>query len=75
MCSEDEITLYQNLIGMFSWVCELGCISIGYETAFRAQYLVFPRKGHLLRALNNFRYLKDAKENWLDLNMERFEIG
>ena len=75
MRSEDEITPYQNLIGMLSWVCELGCINIGYETALRTQYLVLPRKGYLLQALNIFRYLKDAKENWLDLNMERFEIG
>ena len=56
-------------------MCELGCINIGYETALYMQYLVLSRKGHLLQALNIFRFLKDAKEIWLDLNMERFEIG
>ena len=75
MCSEDEITLYQNLIGMLRWMCELGRIDILYETALLSQYLVSPRKGHLLQALNIFRYLKDVKKNWLVLDTERFEVG
>ena len=34
-----------------------------------------PRKGHLLQALNIFRYLKGVKRNWLVLDTERFEVG
>ena len=66
MCSEDEITLYQNLIGMLRWMCELGCIDILYETALLSQYLVSPRKRLLLQALNIFRLVLDT---------ERFEVG
>ena len=33
MCNENEITLYQNLIGMLIWMCELGQIDILHETA------------------------------------------
>ena len=75
MCNENEITLYQNLIGMLRWMCELGQIDILYETALLSQYLVSPRKGHLLQALNIFRYLKGVKKNWLVLDTERFEVG
>ena len=75
MCNENEITLYQNLIGMLRWMCELGRIDILYETALLSQYLVSPRKGHLLQALNIFRYLKGVKRNWLVLDTERFEVS
>ena len=55
-------------------MCELGRIDILYKTTLLSQYLMSPRKGHLLQALNIFRYLKGVKKNWLVLDTERFGV-
>ena len=59
-CSDEEITIYQNLIGMLRWLCELGRVDILYECTILSQYMVQPRIGHLTQALNIFKYLKTS---------------
>ena len=37
-CSYDTMTVFQNLIGVLRWICELGGIDIVYETSVLSQY-------------------------------------
>ena len=46
-CDDDLISLYQNLIGILRWTCELGRVDILHETSLLSQYLAQPRLGHL----------------------------
>ena len=68
------ITLYQNLIGILRWICELGRLDILLETNLMSQYMVSPRIGHLNQILNIFSYLKHHNRSWLVFNPEKFEI-
>jgi len=53
-CNENKITIFQNLIGMLRWMCELGRIDILCETSILSQYLARPRIGHLAQAISIF---------------------
>ena len=44
-CNYDLITVFQNLVGILRWVCELGIIGILYEVSILSQYLAQPRIG------------------------------
>ena len=43
VCNDDQITFYQNLVGILQWVVELGRIDIAYEVSKSSSYLVEPR--------------------------------
>jgi hypothetical protein len=64
-CTDEQITLFQNLIGILRWAVELGRIDIGYEVSVLSRYLVSPRTGHLLQAIHTFKFLDIHKDNEL----------
>ena len=73
-CSIEQITLYQNLIGILRWICELGRLDVLLETNLLSQYMVSPREGHLRQLLNIFCYLDKHDRSWIVVNPEKFEI-
>lgn len=74
LCDDDLISLYQNLIGILRWTCELGRVDILHETSLLSQYLAQPRLGHLQEVINIFYYLKYHKRSWNVMNPCRFDI-
>ena len=67
-CNPNQVTFYQNLIGILRWVVELGRIDIAYEVSKLSSYLVEPRTGHILQAIHIFKYLDIHKDNELALD-------
>ena len=41
-CTSDQVTLYQNIIGVLRWTVELGRIDIAYEVSLLSRYLAKP---------------------------------
>ncbi len=74
LCGEELITIYQNLIGVLRWTCELGRIDILHEVSLLSQYLAQPRAGHLQQAVNIFYYLKHHERSWITLDPTTFDI-
>ena len=74
MCNDNLTTLYQNLIGILRWSCELGRVDILLEVSLLSQYMSSPRMGHLIQACNIFKYLKNHDRSWIVLNPDKFEI-
>ena len=74
MCDEDRITVYQNVIGILRWICELGRVDILHETSLLSQYLAQPRIGHLQQALNIMRYLEHHDRSWIVLDPSSFDV-
>ena len=58
LCNDEQTQLYQSLIGIMTWLCEIGRIDILTEKSILATYLASPRLGHLHQALHVFKYLK-----------------
>ena len=58
LCNDEQVQLYQSLIGIMTWLCEIGRIDILTEKSLLATYLASPRLGHLHQALHVFKYLK-----------------
>jgi hypothetical protein len=73
-CSESQVTLFQNIIGILRWIVELGRIDIGYEVSVLSRYLVQPRTGHLLQAIHVFKYLDIHSKNELAFDPAMHEI-
>ena len=67
ICNDDQITFYQNLIGILQWVVELGRIDIAYEV-LKSSYLVEPQTGHMIQAIHIFKYLDVHCKNKLALD-------
>ena len=74
LCDEELHTIYQNLIGILRWLCELGRVDVLYETSVMSQYLAAPREGHLQQVLNIFYYLKHHNRSWLVLDPTPIDI-
>ena len=74
-CTVNQITFYQNLIGILRWIVELGRIDIGYEVSVLSRYLAQPRTGHLTQALHIFKYLDIHKKNELAFDPAYHEVG
>ena len=64
-CSDDQVMIFQNMIGVLRWIVEIGRIDIAYEVSSLSRFLVNPRTGHLVQALHIFKYLDIHKENSL----------
>ena len=47
-CSDSQIQLFQNLIGIMRWTVKLGRIDIAYEISVICRYLAQPRTSHLV---------------------------
>ena len=73
-CSEDRITIYQNIIGMLRWTCKLGRIDILHETSLLSQYLAKPREGHLRQAVSIFEYLEKFARSWTVMDHDSYEV-
>ena len=58
-CNDNQVLLYQSLIGIARWLCELGRVDILTETSLLSTYLTNPRTGHLHQALHMFKYIND----------------
>ena len=69
-CSDIYIQLFQNLIGILPWTCELGQIDIDYEIYVLTEYLAQPRTGHLVQAFHIFKYLDQHINNELAFDLE-----
>jgi hypothetical protein len=74
LCNPELSSVYQNLIGVLRWTCELGRIDILHETSILSQYLAAPRIGHLTQSLNIFYYLKHHDRSWMVLDPTRFDV-
>ena len=66
--------MFQNLIGMLRWMCELGRIDILHETSILSQYLANPRNGHLMQAVHIFRYLERHDRSWMAMDPRDYDI-
>ena len=73
-CDKALANLYQQLIGILRWVCELGRMDILHEVSLLSQYLAQPRIGHLQEAINIFFYLKHHSRSWVVLDPSTFEV-
>ena len=73
-CNAELTQIYQNLIGILRWCCELGRIDILLEVSLLSQYLVQLRIGHLEQVMNVFRYLKRHDRSWNVLDPTDYNI-
>ena len=73
-CSDELITVYQNITGILRWICELGRLDVLLECSLLAQYMVSPRHGHLKQSLNVINYLKQHDRSWIVFNPMKFDI-
>ena len=73
-CDAIKTHLYQNLIGVLRWICELGRVDILYEVSILSQYLASPRIGHVMEAVSIFYYLENHDRTWMVLDPTRFDI-
>ena len=56
--SADDLTLFQELIGVLRWATEIGRVDILHEVSILSQYQASAREGHLEQVFNIFGYLK-----------------
>ena len=55
--SSDDVTFFQELIGVLRWATEIGRVDILLEVSLVSQYQANPREGHLEQLLHIFAYL------------------
>lgn len=73
-CDDEQWQLYNSLIGLARWICELGRIDILTETSELSSYLAAPRIGHLHQALHMFHYLQHHDRSGIVLDPQLFEL-
>ena len=61
----DEASYFQSIIGVMSWMVEIGRIYIETEVSLLSSYLFFPWEGHLEAALHVIAYLKQKHNSQL----------
>ena len=54
---EEEITFYQEMIGILRWTVELGRCDMLLEVSLLSSHLSLPRLGHMQAACHIFNYL------------------
>lgn len=69
-CDDDQWLIYNSLIGIARWICELGRIDILTETSELSSYLASPRVGHLYQVLHLFHYLEHHQRSGIVLDPE-----
>ena len=75
LCNHNLSTIFQNLIGILRWICELGRVDILHETSILSQYLAQPRMGHLTQCLNIFYYLKNHDRSWMLMDPNSYDVN
>ena len=68
LCNDDELAIYQNIIGILRWSIELGRIDIGYEVSILSRYLAQPRTGHLVQVFHILKYLDIHKQGTIAMD-------
>ena len=56
--NDTEHQQYQMLIGILNWIVCIGRMDITFATSSLSRFTACPRKGHWVRALRIFGYLK-----------------
>ena len=75
--NEDDLTYFQELIGVLRWATEIGRVDILLEVSLISQYQASPREGHLEQALHIFAFLKKHPKLTLYMSPElpRIDYG
>ena len=73
-CNEEQIRMYQQLIGMLRWLIELGRVDVQLEVTQLSSFLACPRVGHLHQAFHIFKYLKAKDNSWIPLDPQKLDI-
>jgi hypothetical protein len=68
--SENDVTYFQELIGVLRWATEIGRVDILLEVSLLSQYQANPREGHLEQILHIFAFLKAHPKLTLYLSPE-----
>ena len=55
---EDDVTMFQELIGELRWAIDIGRVNIHTEVAMLSAYQASPRQGHLEQVIHIYGYLK-----------------
>ena len=70
----DDITFYQEVIGILRWAIELGRVDIHLEVSLMSAYQASPRRGHLEELIHIVAYLKHQPKLTLYFDPERANI-
>jgi len=75
--SQEDLTFYQELIGILRWATELGRTDILHEVSILSQYQACPREGHLNELLHIFGYLKRRPKMsiYMDPSLPNIDYG
>ena len=75
--SQEDLTFYQELIGILRWATELGRTDILHEVSILSQYQACPREGHLNELLHLFGYLKRRPKMsiYMDPSLPNIDYG
>ena len=74
-CSDEHTTIYQYLMGMHRWMCELGRVGVLHKGSLLFQYIASSCEGHLQQTLNIFKYIKhNITTGWLIFDKLDYEI-
>ena len=68
--NSDELTLFQEFIGVLRWATELGRVDILHEVSILSQYQASAREGHLMQVFNIFSYLRHNPKLTLHMDPE-----
>ena len=58
LCSDEQHTLYMQLIGIYLWLVQIGRCDIGYAVSSLSRFSALPRKAHLDMAVELLYYLR-----------------
>jgi hypothetical protein len=74
---ENDVTYFQELIGVLRWATEIGRVDILLEVSLLSQYQASPREGHLEQVLHVFAFLKKHPKLTLYMSPElpRYDYG
>ena len=70
----EDITFYQEMIGMLRWATEIGRVDIQHEVSILSQYQAAPREGHLKEAIRIFAFLEKKPKLTLYMDHRPFDI-
>lgn len=75
--SAEELTMYQEFIGMLRWALELGRVDINHEVSLLSQYQASPREGHMEQVMHIFHYLskKPKRSIYMDPSLPSLNFG
>ena len=64
-CSNSQIQLFQNIIGIMRWTVKLGQIDVSCEISVLSHYLAQQSTSHLVQKFRILKYLDQHKNNEL----------